>query len=94
MYSAIDTGRMHIVSVSIDEDQKKWMQAVGQDSIVWNNYIDTEGGWDGSVAKNFNLTYIPANVIVDKSGKIIALNVTTKGLKDFMIEHGVMKMGD
>jgi thiol-disulfide isomerase/thioredoxin len=94
MYPGIDTGRMQIVSVSIDEDKKKWMQAVRQDSMVWNSYIDRKGGWDGSVAKNFNLTYIPANVIVDKTGKIVAVNVTTEWLKDFMIVNGVMKNGD
>jgi thiol-disulfide isomerase/thioredoxin len=94
MYSDIDTSRMHIVSVSIDEDKRQWMDAVKQDSTVWSNYIDTKGGWNGNVAKNFNLTYIPSNVIVDKTGKIVALNVSVEGLKDFMFEHGVIKKSE
>jgi len=84
IYKAIDTSRFHVISVSIDEVKTKWLDAIKMDSIIWENYIDPHGGWNGTIAKNFNLTYIPANVIVDKSGKIIALNLGVNQLKDFM----------
>ena len=91
LYGNMDTTRMQLISVSIDDDKTEWLNAVKMDSITWQNYVDTKGGWEGTVAKNLNLTYIPSNVLVDKTGKIIMLDLSVEQLKVFMDEHSIIK---
>ncbi len=90
IYSNIDTSKFQIISVSIDEEPKKWITAFKADSIVWKNYIDTKG-WNGNVAKAFNLFSIPRNIVIDKNGIIIEQNIWDKELSKFLQEKKLMK---
>jgi thiol-disulfide isomerase/thioredoxin len=84
-YSNIDTVHFQIFSVSIDARRNDWIRALRQDSIEWRNYIDMDyKGWQGNVARTFNLSSIPSNIIVDKAGKIIAIDLSDEDLQHFL----------
>jgi peroxiredoxin len=65
-----------IFSVSFDNDQSQWLNAVATDHYTWANVIDTTGmGPEGTISSRFNIMGIPRNFLLDKSGKIIATNL-------------------
>ncbi len=66
-----------IVSISIDEDPSKWKQAVGRDGMEWEQIMDS----DYSIYKDYGLSSIPSNFLLDRSGKIIAKNVHSEVLE-------------
>ncbi len=65
-----------IISVSLDEDRKKWLGAVKKDNLTWTQVSDLQG-WTNEVAKIYGIYAIPDNFLLDKNGTILA-----RGLRD------------
>lgn len=68
-----------ILSVSLDKDKEKWLQAIKEDKMTWHHVSDLKF-WDNAVAKQYGIRAIPANILVDKKGMIIAKNLRGKEL--------------
>ena len=62
-----------IFGVSIDDEPEAWRKAVFADKILWKQ-VNEPGGWDAPVAVQWNLQQIPASFLIDKDGKLIALD--------------------
>ena len=86
----IDTSKFQMVSVSIDDNIGSWLEANKQDTIIWKSYI-AKGGWQSDVAKTFNLNFIPANILIDKLGKIVAFDIWDKDLELFLQKERLLK---
>jgi thiol-disulfide isomerase/thioredoxin len=55
-----------IISVSLDSEEKKWKEFVAKNSMTWMNCRD--GGFDGSMAKIFDVHAIPHTFTIDADG--------------------------
>jgi thiol-disulfide isomerase/thioredoxin len=60
-----------IMSVSIDTDKEKWVNAIAQDKISWTQVSDLKGN-EGPVYLKYGITSIPANFLISPEGVIIA----------------------
>ena len=56
--------------ISVDEDATDWKQAVKEDATKWVHVNDAKG----DIAGLWNVNYIPNTYLIDKTGKIIAVN--------------------
>jgi peroxiredoxin len=63
-----------ILSVSLDKDKDKWQEAVTKDKLTWQHVSDLQG-WESTVAALYGVQSIPANFLIDPSGKIIAADL-------------------
>lgn len=63
-----------ILSVSLDQDKNAWQQAIKDDHLAWNHVSDLKY-WDNAAAKLYGVQAIPANFLLDTSGRIIARNL-------------------
>ena len=59
-----------VFGVSLDSDKDRWLKAVEDDGLVWQHVSDLQG-WGNTFAKEYSVNSIPANFLVDQSGKII-----------------------
>jgi peroxiredoxin len=75
IYNKYKNKNLEIVSISIDTYGNNWTKAIETDSLSWTNLIDI-GGWHGKVTNQFEIKGIPLNILLDKDGKIIAVNST------------------
>ena len=55
-----------VLSISLDSDEAKWKDFVGKNGMTWMQY--REGGFEGSISKQFNVTAIPATFTIDADG--------------------------
>jgi thiol-disulfide isomerase/thioredoxin len=55
-----------VLSISLDSDEAKWKDFVGKNGMTWMQY--REGGFEGSISKQFNATAIPATFTIDADG--------------------------
>jgi peroxiredoxin len=72
-----------VLGVSIDDQNTKsaWLKAIKEDGLPWTQVLDDVSPADKSKVKNtYGITTIPANVLVDPSGRIIAKNIKDKVL--------------
>jgi peroxiredoxin len=60
-----------IYGVSLDNNRKKWVQAIEKDSLVWANVSDLKK-WESEAAFAWAVRAIPYSVLLDKDGIIIA----------------------
>jgi peroxiredoxin len=88
IYSKYKNKDFEIVSISIDTFGDNWTKAIEKDGLTWINLIEI-GGWHGKVTNQFEIKGIPLNILLDKDGKIIAVNSTREALLkklDFLLK--------
>ncbi|MBS1585594.1 MAG: AhpC/TSA family protein [Bacteroidetes bacterium] len=60
-----------VFSVSLDNSKDKWQEAIKRDNLTWTHVSDLKG-WGSDAAAMYGVQSIPANFLLDPSGKIIA----------------------
>ena len=63
-----------ILSVSLDQNKDKWKHAILADNLTWTHVSDLKF-WQNEVAQLYRIQSIPANMLIDPTGKIIARNL-------------------
>lgn len=79
-YAKFKDKNFTILGVSLDKDKEKWQEAVTKDKLTWNHASDLQG-WESPVAALYGVQSIPANFLIDPSGKIIAVDLRGDGLE-------------
>ncbi|WP_343690752.1 TlpA disulfide reductase family protein [Chitinophaga sp.] len=77
-----------IVGFSLDEGndgKEKWLKAIEKDGLPWVQLSDL-AGWTSPIAMLYNLKAIPANFLLDPSGKIVAKNLRGEELEQKLEE--------
>ncbi len=69
-----------IIGVSLDDDISKWKAAVAKDKITWLQ-VNEPGGWEANTAKQWDISAIPTSFLIDKEGKLLAMDLTSKELE-------------
>ena len=69
-----------IISVSLDSKRDKWLAAIEKDNLTWHHVSDLQG-WKNAVSRAYGITSIPATILLDKEGKIIARNLRGPALE-------------
>lgn len=71
-----------ILQVSLDNKKEVWLQAIEEDELTWDHVSDLQR-WESPVVDLYHLEKIPANVLIDPGGRIIATDL----FGDRLIEH-------
>jgi len=75
IYNEFKDKGFDIVGVSLDNSKDKWLEAIEADSLTWNHMSDVKG-WKCEGAKLYAVAAIPATVLLDAEGTIIAKNLS------------------
>lgn len=74
-----------ILSVSVDSKEDRWKSAIAKHNMDWPQISDLKG-WQSEPAIDYNVTFVPFNLLVDAEGTIIAKNVHSKTLYSTLSE--------
>jgi peroxiredoxin len=69
-----------IISISMDSNKDSWTRAIAEDKIIWTQLSDLKAK-QSEVGKNYGISVLPTNFLIDKEGKIIARNLRGNGLE-------------
>nr|WP_321450636.1 TlpA disulfide reductase family protein [uncultured Carboxylicivirga sp.] len=64
-----------IFSVSLDMKKPDWEAAIKNDGLVWPYHVSDMKGWRNEASKLYGVRGIPANLLIDGNGVIIAINL-------------------
>lgn len=79
IYEAHKAKGFEIYGISIDDHKKDWTKAIAADKTTWV-HVNEPGGWEGKTAKAWNIEEIPTSFLLDKQGKVIAVNPSEEEL--------------
>lgn len=82
MYNELHPKGLNIIGVSLDNPngKEKWIEAIKKDGLTWSQ-ISNLKGWQDPIAVMYDIKSIPATLLLDKDGKIIAKNLRGEALK-------------
>jgi len=67
-----------VLSVSLDDDEAKWKDFIAKNGMTWAQYRD--GGWNGKIAKLFQVKAIPHTFTIDADGVLQDERIGDEGL--------------
>ncbi|NLR80716.1 TlpA family protein disulfide reductase [Chitinophaga eiseniae] len=73
-YERFHAKGLEILGVSLDDKKDAWIKAIKDDGLEWAHVSDLKG-WKNEVAKEYNIRAVPSNFLIDKEGKIVAVNL-------------------
>lgn len=85
LYTSYQSKGFEIYGISLDSKKDRWLKALEQDKRVWPE-VSTIEGFNTPVAIEYNITALPTNFLIDINGKIIAVNIHGKELKEKITE--------
>lgn len=85
IYSRYKSKGFEILGVSLDGERKRWTDAIIADKLVWKQISDLQI-FDNAVAKQYGITSIPQNILINPDGVIVAKNLRGKALEEKMEE--------
>jgi len=74
-----------VLGVSLDNARPNWLQAIQADNLTWTHVSDLQY-WNNAVAQLYRIGSIPANILVDPNGKIIARDLRGEALAQKLAE--------
>lgn len=78
-YIAYKDKGFDILGVSLDKEKAAWVKAIADDELTWTHVSDLQG-WKNAAAAQYAVRSIPANILVDSKGKIVARNLRAEDL--------------
>lgn len=75
-----------IYSVSLDRTKNAWVKAIETDKLTWKYQVSDLKYWSSPVAREYAVNSIPRNFLLDKEGKVIAVNLRGEALIDKLNE--------
>ncbi|WP_341837114.1 TlpA disulfide reductase family protein [Chitinophaga pollutisoli] len=74
-----------VLGVSLDEDKGRWLKAISEDKLPWKQVCDFKA-FKSEVKDLYDITSIPANVLVDPNGKIVGKDLRGEHLHQRLAE--------
>lgn len=78
--------RLSVLSVCIDAQDVDCRRRAERDSLKWSTICDGQM-WQSPLIKKFGVTDVPDNIIIDKSGRVVARGLTTPKIKEKVEER-------
>jgi peroxiredoxin len=69
-----------ILGVSLDQSRQAWLDAIRDDGLAWPQVSDLRF-WQSEAAMTYNVSAIPASLLLDPQGRILAKNLRGASLR-------------
>ncbi|MGC4099742.1 TlpA family protein disulfide reductase [Ferruginibacter sp.] len=79
LYNKYKDKGFEVFGVSIDNKKNDWLKAIKHDKIKYTQ-VNDKGGWYGKVPERYGINMIPTSILLDKEGKVVAIDAEGKQL--------------
>jgi len=74
LYEKYNKSGLEVLGVSFDKSRAAWLKAIHVEKLPWQQVSDLKF-WDNKVGQLYGIRLIPANVLIDPNGIIVARNL-------------------
>ena len=86
LYNKYKNKNFTIYSISLDQERKKWIDAINQDQLSWPNHVSELTGWKSTPGIQYGVSSIPKTFLIDKDGIIIGYDLRGSNLEKKLSE--------
>lgn len=86
LYNRYKDKGFDVFSVSLDQSRDRWIQAIKDDGLLWDNHVSDLKYWSNEAARTYGIQSIPSTLLLDKNGLIIARNLRGPALENKLAE--------
>jgi len=72
-----------ILGVSLDSKKESWLKAIHDDKLEWSHVSDLKS-WGNAVAKQYKISHVPQNYLLDSQGVIVGKNLSEEDLEQML----------
>jgi thiol-disulfide isomerase/thioredoxin len=88
LYAKYGNTKLELISISIDTDKSKWIDAIKEDGLLWPQLIDkVEPGkpeWYGKTFANYRGDSVPLSFLITPEGTLIEVNPDKQKLEKLL----------
>ena len=85
LYKKYKDQGFEVFGVSVDKKKAEWVKAIKKDKITYQQ-VNDKGGWESKTLANYFVNEIPTSFLIDKAGRLVAVDLTGKGLKKLVAQ--------
>ena len=85
MFNKYKDKNFDILGVSLDKEKNEWLKTIENQHLSWTQMSDLKQ-WQSKAVTTYNFNSIPFNVLIDPSGKIIAVGLRGDALDKKLTE--------
>lgn len=74
-----------ILGVALETKKDAWLNAIHKDELVWTHVSDLKS-WNNEAAALYGIKAVPANLLIDREGKIIGIDLRGTDLQNKLSE--------
>lgn len=82
-YNKYKTKNFTVLGISLDQERSRWLDAIKADGLTWTHLSDLQY-WNNAVALMYKIHSIPANMLIDPTGKIVGKNLRGPELNEML----------
>ena len=82
-YNKYKTKNFTVLGISLDQDKSRWIEAIKADGLTWTHLSDLQY-WNNAVAMIYKIHSIPANMLIDPTGRIVGKNLRGPELNEML----------
>jgi peroxiredoxin len=82
-YLRYKTKNFTVLGISLDQEKSRWLDAIKSDGLAWTQLSDLQY-WNNSVAQMYKIQSIPANMLIDPTGRIVGKNLRGAELDEML----------
>lgn len=72
-----------LLGVSLDTERKAWKKAIEEDTLQWKQGSEL-AGWNSDIVQKFTIYHLPANILLNSKGKIMAKDLDEAGIRKWL----------
>lgn len=62
------------IKMSMDRQKERWVKAIEQDHLSWENHVSDLKKWESEAARTYNVRQIPKTFLINREGIIAEVN--------------------
>ena len=62
------------IAQNMERSKQRWIDAIAKDNLKWDSHVSDLKKWESGPAAEYGVTSIPKTFLIDRDGKIAALN--------------------
>ncbi len=80
LYNKYKAQGFEVFGVALDAKKSDWMKAIAKDKINYTQVID-KAAWNSKVAEQYFVNQIPTSFLLDKTGRIVSIDLEGEELE-------------